>query len=49
MEIAERVQHMTVRIEELLASPVLDASAADVLSRRARELLDECDALLPKP
>ena len=49
MEIAERVQHMTVRIEELLASPVLDPILVETLSRQAEQLLDECDALSPKP
>jgi hypothetical protein len=49
MEIAERVQHTVVRVEQLLASPAPDADAVEVLSHQARELLDECNALLAKP
>ena len=43
MEIAERVQHTIVRIEQMLATPGFDAAAADAVSREARRLLDECD------
>jgi hypothetical protein len=49
MEIAERVQHTIVRVEQLLASPAPDADAVEVISREARQLLDECNALLRKP
>jgi len=49
MDIAERAQHLTVRIERLLAATALDPTAADALCRQARELLEECEALLPKP
>ncbi len=46
IEIAEHVQHTIVRIEELLASPAIDAAAAATASKDARELLDECEAFL---
>jgi hypothetical protein len=43
---AERVQHTIVRIEELLATRVLEMGAIDALSSEARKLLGECDACL---
>ena len=49
IEIAERVQHTIVRIEEMLASPVLDPATVEVTSSQAKQLLEECNALLPKP
>ncbi len=49
IDLAERVQHMIVRVEEMLASLVLDPSAVEVASRQAKQLLDECDALLRRP
>jgi hypothetical protein len=43
IDIAERVQHTIVRIEQMLASPVVDVAAADAITSEARKLLDECE------
>jgi ribosome maturation factor RimP len=48
IEMAERIQHLIVRIEELFASPVVDMADVEALSRQAKQLLDECDALSAK-
>ena len=49
IEVAERVQHMIVRIEQMLASPMVDVAAAEALEVNARKLLDECAAFLNRP
>ena len=46
IEFAERVQHTIVRIDEVLASPAVDAAAAEALASEARKLLDECARFL---
>ncbi len=46
MAMAERAQHTIVRIEELLASPIIDPHAVDILSMETRKILDECNAFL---
>lgn len=46
IEIAERVQHTIVRIEQMLASSVIEPGAADAIARDARSLLDECERAL---
>jgi len=46
IEMGERVQHVVVRIEEMLGSPVVDATAADAIASEARKLLDECESFL---
>jgi len=46
IEIAERVQHTIVRIEQLAVSPIVDSAADESVIREARNLLDECAALL---
>ena len=48
IEVAERVQHMIVRIEELLAAPALDVAAGDGVLAEAQRLIDDCAAQLPK-
>ena len=44
MEIAERIQHTIVRIEEMLSLPPADATSADAVLDQAKQLLAECDA-----
>lgn len=44
IEIGERVQHSIVRIESLLAMPLLDLGAAEAASQQAKELLAECES-----
>lgn len=46
IEIAERVQHTIVRIEQMLGSGVVDTAAADAILIEARKLLDECETSL---
>ena len=46
LEVAERIQHTIVRIEQTLASPIVDVAAAETLAQFARKLLDDCDAFL---
>lgn len=48
IEIAERVQHTIVRIEALLAAPMLDVAAGDDMVIEAHRLLDDCSTLLAK-
>jgi hypothetical protein len=48
LEVAERVQHAIVRLEELDAMAG-DPSRADEVYRSALRLLDECRALLGRP
>ncbi len=42
LEIAERVQHLIVRLEDHLVSPTIDLDGIDTASATARLLLDEC-------
>jgi hypothetical protein len=49
IEIAERMQHAIVRIEEMLSSPVVDPAAVDAIAEQTKQLLAECDALRGKP
>jgi len=42
---AERAQHTIVKIEQLLASPVIDPQAVDELEMDARKLLDELETV----
>ena len=46
IETAERVQHTIVRIEQMLASSVIEPGAADAIASEARSLLDECETFL---
>lgn len=48
LELAERLQHALVRVEELLASPVADAAAFEAITAHAQQLLAEYEALQPK-
>lgn len=46
IEIAERIQHAIVRIEQMLASTVIEVSAAEAVTTQARTLLIECETFL---
>jgi type VI protein secretion system component VasF len=49
MELAERIQHTIVRIEEMLASSTIDPASVDSVAAEARRLLAECDELSGRP
>lgn len=46
LDVAERVQHAIVRLEDHLVSPVIDAAAIDDAFAAGKRLLDECARLL---
>ena len=49
LDVAERIQHTIVRIEEMLSSPVVDPVGVDAMAEQTKQLLAECDALRGKP
>jgi len=46
LELAERVQHAIVRLEDHLVSPTIDPSGIDEAYRAGKALLTECAQLL---
>jgi len=46
LELAERVQHAIVRLEDQLVSPTIDPAAIDDAYRAGKALLAECAELL---
>jgi hypothetical protein len=46
LELAERVQHAIVRLEDHLISPTIDPSGIDAAYRAGKALLAECAELL---
>jgi hypothetical protein len=46
LELAEQIQHTIVRIERMIGSAVLDATAVEGIKREGNRLLEECEALL---
>lgn len=45
MELAERIQHAIVQLENLVVSPTIDPTAIDAAYESARALLRDCDQL----
>ena len=45
MELAERMQHAIVELENLVVSPTIDPTAIDAAYESARALLRDCDRL----
>ena len=45
MELAERIQHVIVQLENLVVAPTIDPTAIDAAYESARALLDECARL----
>jgi hypothetical protein len=46
IELAEQIQHTVVRLEGMIGSAVLDATAVEGIKREGKRLLAECEALL---
>ena len=46
LDVAERVQHAIVRLEDHLVSPAIDPAGIDAAYATGRRLLDECARLL---
>lgn len=46
LDVAERVQHAIVRLEDHLVSPAIDPAGIDDAFATGKELLDECARLL---
>lgn len=46
LEVAERVQHTIVRLEDQLVSPKIDPAEIDEAYATGRQLLDQCARLL---
>lgn len=42
MELAERIQHAIVQLEDLVVSSTIDPTAIDAAYESGRALLDEC-------
>lgn len=49
MELAERIQHAIVQLEDLLVSPTIDPTAIDAAFATGRALLRECAERSGKP
>lgn len=48
MELAERMQHAIVQLENLVVSPTIDPTAIEAAYESAQGLLRECDQLSGK-
>ncbi|HEY1586808.1 MAG TPA: hypothetical protein VGH63_14040 [Polyangia bacterium] len=48
MDVAERMQHVIVQLENLVVSPTIDPTAIDAAYEAAQALLRECDQLAGK-
>jgi len=46
LDVAERVQHVIVRLEDHLVSPAIDPTGIDDAFAAGKRLLDECARLL---
>ena len=46
LDVAERVQHAIVRLEEQVVSPAIDPAGIDDAFAAGKRLLDECARLL---
>ena len=46
LDVAERVQHVIVRLEDHLVSPAIDPTGIDDAFTAGKRLLDECARLL---
>jgi hypothetical protein len=48
MDVVERIQHTIVKLEELLASPVLEPTDAEAVYAAGKQLLDDCNRFVAK-